>query len=166
MRAEGSAGPGQLCTRGDVPACRGCAGRAGGTLEVATNPGRIESDVTCTEDSLELVRAAAQAADQKGGAHPVAIDVSDRLYLTDAFLIVSADNERQVRAIAESVQRAMAARHVHAQRVEGFAEGRWVLLDFGTVVVHVQRDQEREYYALDKLWGDCPMLALGQRIEA
>lgn len=103
---------------------------------------------------------AAHAADAKSAENPVALDVSGPLPFTDAFLLVSGRNERQVIAIAEEVEDRMLEHGVKAVRREGRTEGRWILLDFGDLVVHVFHDEERMFYALERLWSDCPVLPL------
>ncbi|MEW1957381.1 ribosome silencing factor [Kineococcus sp. NPDC059986] len=113
-----------------------------------------------SDRSLELVHAAAVAASDKLATDVMALDVSDQLFITDAFLLASAPNERQVRAIAEAVEEKLLPLGSEPVRREGEREGRWVLLDFVDVVVHVQHVEEREYYALERLWKDCPLLEL------
>ena len=113
-----------------------------------------------TERALELAMAAAQAAADKKAQDIVVIDVGDQLAITDAFVIASASNERQVSAIVDAVEEALLNLPEKAKPVrrEGERQGRWVLLDFIDVVVHIQHAEEREFYALDKLWKDCPSL--------
>ena len=114
-----------------------------------------------TERSLELARTAAAAADEKLATTIAGIDVSEQLALTDAFVIVSASSDRQVGAIVDEVEDQMRAKGAKPIRREGQREGRWVLLDFGDIVVHVQHDEEREFYELERLWKDCPEIDLG-----
>ncbi len=114
--------------------------------------------MTASPQAIDIVHRAAQAALDKLATDPVAFDVSDRLPLTDAFLIVTAANDRQVRAIVEAVEESLAAVGVRAVRREGEREGHWVLVDFLDVVVHVQQPEQRELYALEKLWKDCPVI--------
>jgi len=116
--------------------------------------------VTATDRSVELARAAAVAAAGKLASDIVALDVSDHLVITDVFLLASAPNDRQVRAIVDAVEEALHRRGVKPVRREGEREGRWVLLDYADLVVHVQHAQEREYYALERLWRDCPAVDL------
>lgn len=101
---------------------------------------------------------AARAADEKLGRNIGVIDVSDVLAITDIFVVVSADNERQVAAITEEIEDEMTAAGFEPKRREGNREMRWVLLDYGSIVVHVQRDSEREFYGLDRLYADCPVI--------
>lgn len=114
--------------------------------------------MTATQTAHDLALVAAQAAANKGGSDIIVIDVSERLALTDCFVLVTGSNERQVGAIVDSVTEVLSARGVKPLRREGERDGRWVLLDFGDVVVHVQHAEERVFYALDRLWGDCPTI--------
>jgi ribosome-associated protein len=114
--------------------------------------------VTATDTARDLSLAAAQAAADKGATDIIVIDVSDRLPLTDCFVVVTGSNERQVGAIVDAVSERLAKIGVRAVRREGERDGRWVLLDFGDVVVHVQHAEERVFYALDRLWSDCPTI--------
>lgn len=118
--------------------------------------------MTATEKAVEIARTAARAAVAKLAKDPVAFDVSDRLAITDVFLIVAATNERQVGAVVDAVEEALLKDGVKAVRREGDRENRWVLLDFLDTVVHVQHSEERALYALERLWKDCPRLDLGE----
>ncbi len=117
--------------------------------------------MTATENALEIARIAARAAVDKKALDPVAFDVSERLAITDIFLIVAATNERQVGAVVDGIEEALLKTGVKPIRREGDREKRWVLLDFLDVVVHVQHTEERALYALERLWKDCPRLDLG-----
>jgi ribosome-associated protein len=114
--------------------------------------------VTATKASRELAEIAANAAADKLATDIVLIDVSDRLAITDIFVIATGNNERQVEAIVDEVEEKL--RHAGAKPVrrEGRRDGRWVLLDYLDVVVHVQHAEERVFYALERLWKDCPFL--------
>ena len=116
--------------------------------------------MTASDRALELANVAAEAASGKLASDVMAIDVSDHLVITDVFLIASAPNDRQVRAIVDAVEEALQKRGAKPVRREGEREGRWVLLDFGEVVVHVQHAEERTYYSLERLWRDCPAITL------
>lgn len=122
--------------------------------------------MTATEHALEIARIAARAAVGKLAKDPIAFDVSERLAITDIFLIVTASNERQVGAVVDAVEEALLKAGVKAVRREGDRENRWVLLDFLDAVVHVQHSEERALYALERLWKDCPRLDLGPLDEA
>ena len=117
--------------------------------------------MTATDHALDIARIAARAAVAKKALDPVAFDVSERLAITDIFLIVHAGNERQVGAIVDGIEDALLKAGVKAVRREGDRENRWVLLDFLDAVVHVQHSEERELYGLERLWKDCPRLDLG-----
>jgi len=116
--------------------------------------------VTASDRALELVRIAAAAADAKSGEDLVALDVSGPLPLTDVFLLATGRNERNVQSIASEVEDKLNEAGVKTLRREGRAEGRWILLDFGDLVVHVFHEEDRMYYALERLWKDCPVVAL------
>ncbi len=116
--------------------------------------------MTATDHAVELAHVAARAAGDKQAQQIVAFDVSDQLAITDVFVIASAGNDRQVRAVVEEVQAKMREAGTKPLRREGERLGRWVLLDYGEIVVHVQHQEEREFYALERLWRDCPLIAL------
>ena len=116
--------------------------------------------MTATTRATELATAAALAAADKLATDVVALDVSGQLVITDVFLLASAPNDRQVRAIVDAVEERLSDLGAKPTRREGEREGRWVLLDFGDLVVHVQHADEREYYALERLWRDCPAIKL------
>jgi ribosome-associated protein len=118
-----------------------------------------------TERALELAMTAAQAAADKKAQDIVVIDVAEQLAITDAFVIASASNERQVVAVVDAVEEALLNLPEKAKPVrrEGERQGRWVLLDYIDVVVHIQHAEEREFYALDKLWKDCPTVPFVDR---
>ncbi len=116
--------------------------------------------MVATDRAVELTRYAAEAAASKLGSDIVAFDVSEQLAITDVFLIVSAKNERQVGAVVDAVEEALLRHQAKPLRREGDRELRWVLLDFGDVVVHVQHTEERRLYSLERLWRDCPRIAL------
>ncbi|MEU5044286.1 ribosome silencing factor [Streptomyces griseorubiginosus] len=117
--------------------------------------------MTATDRSLELVRTAAQAAADKLAHDVIAYDVSDVLSITDAFLLASAPNDRQVKSIVDEIEERL-SKELGAKPVrrEGDREARWVLLDYVDIVVHVQHSEERVFYALERLWKDCPELEL------
>ncbi|MFC8600013.1 ribosome silencing factor [Isoptericola sp. NPDC057191] len=116
--------------------------------------------MTATPRAVELAIAAARAASDRKAQEIIALDVSEQLVLTDVFLIASGTNERQVSAIVDAVEEAMIRAGAKPIRREGKAQARWVLLDFGDVVVHVQHAEDRVYYALERLWKDCPAIDL------
>lgn len=121
--------------------------------------------MTASTRATELATAAALAAADKLATDVVALDVSAQLVITDVFLLASAPNDRQVRAIVEAVEERLSGMGAKPTRREGEREGRWVLLDFGDLVVHVQHAEEREYYALERLWRDCPPIDLPAEVR-
>ena len=116
--------------------------------------------MTVSDRARELVDVAARAAADKLAHDVVAIDVSDRLVITDVFLIASAPNERQVQAIVDEIEEKLRRIDAKPVRREGERDGRWVLLDYVDIVVHVQHSEERVFYALERLWKDCPEIDL------
>ncbi|PWW25132.1 ribosome-associated protein [Geodermatophilus normandii] len=119
--------------------------------------------MTASTEARETAMLAAQAAADKLATDVSIVDVSDRLAITDAFVLAAAPNERQVQAIVDEVEERLRAHGVKPVRREGVAEARWVLLDFVDVVVHVQHTEERAYYALERLWKDCPTIPFVDR---
>lgn len=116
--------------------------------------------MSADERAVELTRAAAEAARDKLAQDVLAFDVSEQLALTDVFLLCSASNDRQVKAIQDAVEEKLLGMGAKPVRREGEREGRWVLLDFSDIVVHIQHSEERVYYALERLWSDCPVIEL------
>jgi ribosome-associated protein len=116
--------------------------------------------VTATERAVELVEIAAAAAADKLATDLIAYDVSEQLVITDAFLLCSASNDRQVKAIVDEIEDKLRRVDAKPVRREGEREGRWVLLDYIDVVIHVQNTEERVFYALERLWKDCPVIPL------
>ena len=117
--------------------------------------------MTTTPDQVRRwARTAASAASAKGGEATVILEVGGVLAITDAFVITSGRNSRQVKTIAEEVEaRLKADGGISPLRVEGLGESQWVLLDYGDLVVHVFLDETRAYYDLERLWSDAPRLA-------
>jgi ribosome-associated protein len=122
--------------------------------------------LTATDRAVELVRIAAMAASDKLATDIIAYDVSEQLVITDAFLLCSAPNDRQVRAIVDEIEDKLARAGAKPVRTEGEREGRWVLLDYIDIVVHVQHAEERVFYALERLWKDCPQITLPEAVTA
>ena len=118
-----------------------------------------------TQRAIEMAQTAAQAAADKKAEGVIILDVADQLVITDAFLLASAPNERQVLAISDAIQESLLALPEKAKPVrrEGERAGRWVLLDYIDIVVHIQHTEEREFYALDRLWKDCPTIPFHDR---
>jgi ribosome-associated protein len=116
--------------------------------------------VPASERAVELAIAAARAAADLKADEIIALDVSAQLVLTDVFLIASGTNERQVSGIVDAIERALHLIGAKPLRREGGSQARWVLLDFGEIVVHVQHAEDRVFYALERLWRDCPVIKL------
>lgn len=114
--------------------------------------------MTATDHAVELVHAAARAAADKLATDIIAFDVSEQLAITDAFVLASGSNDRQVKAIVDEVEDKLREIGAKPVRREGERDGRWVLIDYGEIVVHVQHEEERQFYALERLWRDCPSI--------
>ncbi|TNY34682.1 ribosome silencing factor [Thermomonospora catenispora] len=123
--------------------------------------------MTASARAAELVRIAAEAAGDKLADDIIAYDVSEQLAITDAFVLCSAPNDRQVRAIVEEIERRLREdADAKPVRREGEREGRWILLDYLDVIVHVQLEEDRAFYALERLWKDCPTIELPEHVNA
>lgn len=121
--------------------------------------------MTATDRTVELVTVVAEAAADKLAQDVVAYDVSDQLVITDAFVLCSAPNDRQVRAIVDEVEARMRQVGAKPVRREGERDGRWVLLDYVDLVVHIQHEEERGFYGLERLWKDCPAISLPEEVR-
>ena len=123
--------------------------------------------MSATQESIDMAVTAARAASDMKATSICAIDVSQRLVVTDVFVVLSGSTERQVRAIVDAVEEAVEKTGHNRIRREGLeGEAHWVLLDFGEIMVHVQQDEDREFYALEKLCADCPAIELPEDIQA
>ena len=120
--------------------------------------------MTATTRAIELTEIAALAAAEKLAQDIVAYDVSDQLAITDAFLLCSGANDRQVHAIIDEIELRLREAGARLVRREGEREGRWVLLDYADIVVHVQNSDERVFYALERIWKDCPQIPLPEAV--
>jgi ribosome-associated protein len=116
--------------------------------------------VTATPQSIALAEQAALAASDKLALDVVAFDVSEQLGIADVFLLCSGNTDRQVRAVVDAIEERLRDTAGRPLRREGEREGRWVLLDYGDLVVHVMQGEDRTYYALERLWKDCPTVPL------
>jgi ribosome-associated protein len=112
--------------------------------------------VTASDEAVRMAEIAARAAAAKLADNVIVIDVSEQLVITDVFVIASAANERQVNAIVDEVEEKMRRAGYKPARREGARAGRWTLLDYVDIVVHIQHEDERDFYGLDRLWRDCP----------
>ena len=122
--------------------------------------------MTATDRAIELVTVAAQAASDKLAENIVAFDVSDQLVITDAFVLCSASNDRQVKSIVDEIEDKLREAGAKPIRREGERDGRWVLIDYGEIVVHVQHEEERVFYALERIWRDCPVIPLPETVSS
>ncbi len=122
--------------------------------------------MTATPRAVELIEIAAMAAADKLATDIIAYDVSEQLVITDAFLLCSAANDRQVRSIVDEIELKLSQTGAKPIRREGERDGRWVLLDYVDVVIHVQHEDERSFYALERLWKDCPVIRLPEPVTA
>jgi ribosome-associated protein len=115
---------------------------------------------TISDQVRQWARTAAQAASAKGGDQTVIIEVGAVLAITDAFVITSGRNTRQVKTIAEEVEaRLKADGGITPLRIEGLGDSQWILLDYGDLVIHVFLDETRDFYDLERLWSDAPRVA-------
>ena len=121
--------------------------------------------VSISDRARELTVAAAEAAADKLAEDVLAFDVAEQLVITDAFMLCSAPNDRQVRAIVDAVEERLRGLSAKPVRREGEREGRWVLLDYVDVVVHVLHAEERVYYSLERIWKDCPLVELPAEVR-
>jgi ribosome-associated protein len=123
--------------------------------------------VTASDRANQLVHIAAEAAAEKLAENIIAYDVSEQLIITDAFLLCSAANDRQVHSIVDEIEKRLREdADAKPVRREGEREGRWVLLDYADIIVHIQHEEDRMYYALERLWKDCPEVPLPSGINA
>ncbi|MGL4307101.1 MAG: ribosome silencing factor [Mycobacteriaceae bacterium] len=121
--------------------------------------------MSASEAAVTMAQIAAHAAADKLASDVVVLDVSEQLYITDCFVIASAANERQVNAIVDEVEEKLREAGHKPVRREGTREGRWTLLDYVDIVIHIQHNDERNFYALERLWKDCPTIAI-EGVEA
>ena len=122
--------------------------------------------MTATARAIELAEIAAGAAAEKLATDIIGYDVSEQLVITDVFLLCSAANDRQVRAIVDEIEDKLRQAGARPVRREGEREGRWILLDYLDIVIHIQHAEERTFYALERLWKDCPQVPLAEPVGA
>lgn len=143
----------------------GCTENSDGESVAGAAPEEDTSvTVTATEKAVELVDIAARAAADKLADDIIAYDVSEQLFITDAFLLCSAPNDRQVKSVVEEVEEKLREVGAKPVRREGERDSRWVLLDYVDIVVHIQHEEERAFYALERLWKDCPPVELPEDV--
>jgi ribosome-associated protein len=128
-------------------------------------PGPKLRTLTASPRAVELAIAAAEAASDKLADDILAFDVSDQLFITDIFVLCSASNDRQVKSVVDEIEHRLKQLGERPVRREGEREGRWVLLDYAEIVVHVQHTEDRMYYALERLWKDCPSIELPESVR-
>ena len=121
--------------------------------------------MTASVRAVELAVAAAEAASDKLAEDILAFDVSEQLAITDIFVLCSASNDRQVKSIVDEVEARLRELGERPVRREGERQGRWVLLDYAEIVVHVQHSEERLFYSLERLWKDCPVVPLPEAVR-
>ena len=141
--------------RWSIPKTHNTSSRAGSPL------GSVDP-MTAVQSSIDAVRVAAVAADRMKAADIEAFDVSDLLAITDIMMVATAMNERQVIGVAEEVEKDVYLKcgHLSPRSREGVSEGQWVLLDYGDFIIHIMHQDAREYYRLERLWRDCPVVEL------
>lgn len=123
--------------------------------------------MSATPEAVSLARSAAFGAAERLGSDIVALDVSAQLVITDVFVIVSASSERHVAGIVDRIEDLLLEKHdAKTVRREGKSGGRWVLLDFADIVVHVFHQEDREFYALERLWKDCPVVDVADAVAS
>lgn len=111
-------------------------------------------------DELQVAKLAVHAAEDKKAHRSVILDIRGLSVIADYFVITTGNSEKQVQAIVTGVKDAMAEAGVDIRGIEGYEQGRWVLIDAGDVVIHVFHRDERDFYGLERLWGDA------KRVEA
>jgi len=122
--------------------------------------------MSATEEAIHMASVAARAAASKLADDVVVIDVSGQLVITDCFVIASASNERLLNAIVDGVEEEMRLAGYKPARREGAREDRWTLMDYLDIVVHIQHQDDRDYYALDRLWRDCPVVEVDLSVNS
>ena len=120
--------------------------------------------MSATPRAIELIQAAAAAAADKLATDIIAFDVSEQLVITDAFLVASAANDRQVKSVVDEIEDRLRELGAKPVRREGVRDGRWALLDYADIVVHVQHAEERAFYALERLWRDGPAIDVREAV--
>ncbi|MCL1907175.1 MAG: ribosome silencing factor [Propionibacteriaceae bacterium] len=114
--------------------------------------------MVASDQSLRIAGVAVQAAEEKLGKDVLVVDVSEKLGIADVFVIVSASNERQVGAIVDEIEKQFHFAGITPLRREGERDAPWVLLDAFDTIIHIQHQETRSVYALDRLWKDCPTI--------
>ncbi len=107
-------------------------------------------------ENQELLLQCVNSAKEKKAEQIISLDLKDLSLIGDYFLIMTAKNNRQAQAIADGIAEDLKEQGINVGRMEGYNEGRWILVDLSAVIVHIFQQEEREYYSLEKLWGDAP----------
>lgn len=126
----------------------------------------LNNEASHSQQVREALGVALRAADSKGATEPVALDVAEHFGLADVFLVLTGSVERNVQAISDEIEDEMNAAGIRTIRREGRATGRWVLLDFGDIMVHIFHNEERDFYQLERLWQDCPVMEIESLMTA
>lgn len=113
---------------------------------------------------MEYARVAAEAAEDKKARDLVILDISEMSVIADYFIICSANSRTQVRAVADAVRDKLEQHGLSCKSMEGKEDAKWILIDFGDVIVHVFMDEERNFFGLERLWGDAPRLAVNANV--
>lgn len=111
-------------------------------------------------DKQEILQIVYEATEDLKANNTIVLDMEGISPISDYFLICDATNERQVQAIARSIKNALDESGIEIKRMEGFDQGKWILLDIDYVVCHIFHKEERDYYSLERLWGDAPHVTL------
>ena len=114
------------------------------------------------QSSMEMVRIAVDALREKKGKDIIALDVSGQTVLTDAFVIVTGQNSRQVSALTDAVDEALTRAGFEKKNVEGYHTGKWILLDFGDLIIHVFDVESRAFYDLERIWRDAERIQVSE----
>jgi len=117
-------------------------------------------EVVYLVENKKIVQLAAEACDDKLAEDIIALDMKNVSLIADYFLICHGNNERQVQSIAKEIKDRLEEEGIHVKRMEGFEQARWVLVDIGDVVCHIFHKDERNYYNLERLWGDAARIPL------
>lgn len=126
----------------------------------------LETEANHSQQVRAALGIAVRAADSKGATAPVALDVAEHFGLADVFLVLSGSVERNVQAISDEIEHEMNEAGLRTIRREGRSSGRWILLDFGDIIVHVFHQEDRDYYQLERLWQDCPVIDVADMVTA
>ena len=128
-------------------------------------PSRAASSRTNPEKSLELVLAAARTAAENGGTDIVVLDMSKHTAIFDYFLIATGTSRRQLHAMSEEIDHKLEDElNDRRMNIDGYDESRWIVLDYGTVVIHLFDEDTRQFYSLEALWGDAPRVDLSETL--